>query len=289
MRALMWGRAYMKKFILFLAVLTVVGLAVSYWWQENYPSGSWRYKMTVEVETPEGVKTGGAVREVSAYRFPSPFPEDPVGHTQLVYGEAIVVDLGERGVLFALLTGPSLGVDYAQTLPFYVFPSAVGGTTAAGIKHYRALITDAVDLMPGWYPFFIHFKDISDRKTVELVRTIDQSCIIRSATKKDRDCVKEDRFSDVFGDGVRLKAVRLRMTKEPVTKGVVDRYLSWLAPWQDRRAKLPTHTIANSKDWDGASDPVFAQAAVAALKKRSLLKLWRLTQVSFCLKPGFGG
>jgi len=32
---------------------------------DSYVSGTWRYKMTVVVETPEGIKSGSAVREVS--------------------------------------------------------------------------------------------------------------------------------------------------------------------------------------------------------------------------------
>jgi hypothetical protein len=43
-------------------------LAMSVWaLNEKPPSGTWRYKMTVEVETPEGIKSGLAVREVTIH------------------------------------------------------------------------------------------------------------------------------------------------------------------------------------------------------------------------------
>lgn len=40
-----------------------------------------------------------------------------------VKGEAIVVDLGQRGVLFALLRGQTLGSDYSKYVLFKAIPS----------------------------------------------------------------------------------------------------------------------------------------------------------------------
>src|SRR4051812_15423843 len=86
------------------------------------PSGSgdtFRYKMTVTVTTPEGDKTGSAVREVSVTHGLHLTPEmQPAVHLK---GEAVVVDLGSRGVLFALLNGYYLGSDYGSDLPGYIF------------------------------------------------------------------------------------------------------------------------------------------------------------------------
>lgn len=44
-----------------IAILILVGLGyVS--WTILYPSATWRYRLTLEVETPEGVKTGSSPR-----------------------------------------------------------------------------------------------------------------------------------------------------------------------------------------------------------------------------------
>src|ERR1700722_17123777 len=72
-------------------------------------SDSWRYKMTVTVETPEGVKMGSAVREVTRYRVFNLTTKWT--YRFKVRGEAIVIDLGKRGTLFPLLVG-SVWADY---------------------------------------------------------------------------------------------------------------------------------------------------------------------------------
>ena len=58
--------------------------------------------MTITVDTPEGVKTGSAVHEISNSKGLFGFPD--AGNPADIEGEAVVVDLGERGVLFALIS-----------------------------------------------------------------------------------------------------------------------------------------------------------------------------------------
>src|SRR4051812_10059597 len=94
-----------KKSALFLIVLAALIIG----WNIAYPSGTWHYKMTVTVETPEGIKTGSAVRAVTVHLVPRLSLE--VHPTIEVKGEAVAVDLGRRGVLFALMRGGLRGDD----------------------------------------------------------------------------------------------------------------------------------------------------------------------------------
>lgn len=67
---------------------------------------TYRYRLTVEVETPEGLRIGSSVIEVRTHKGAAfPGPEAATAQVQ-VRGEAVAVDLGYRGVVFALLTGP---------------------------------------------------------------------------------------------------------------------------------------------------------------------------------------
>lgn len=141
-----------------IAIIAIIVLAVAVWWQVSFPSGSWRYKMTVTVETPEGVKTGFAVREVTVISVPQLTPE--MKPTVKLKGEAVVVDLGKRGLLFALLKGNKLGESHARNLPFYAFPYEKGGTTKSGIRHYSRLKAVSAELEPELYPTFVHFRDL---------------------------------------------------------------------------------------------------------------------------------
>jgi hypothetical protein len=61
------------------------------------PDASYRYKLTISVETPEGMKTGSNVVELDYYETAS-------GAPHRTYGQALVLDLGASGTLVALLT-----------------------------------------------------------------------------------------------------------------------------------------------------------------------------------------
>lgn len=212
--------------VLFVIIGVMVIGVFAWWntWSTLFPSGTWRYKMTVTVETPEGLKSGSAVREVRVQRGWRPLPEmKPIVSLK---GEAIAVDLGERGVLFALLHGYRLRYDYARDLTFYIFPSGRGGTTAEGLKYYSALKAGPVDISPEWYPLFVHFKDNDDPKTVELVLEMEPCIDSRTGRPSNTSyCITKDHFAEIYGAGVQLKSVTVEMTDEAVTRGVVGRYM----------------------------------------------------------------
>lgn len=189
-------------------------------------TGRWRYNMTVSVETPEGLKTGSAVREIYADRDLVTFPESGGGHAKVSAGEAVVVDLGKRGVLFALMAN-DYGSDYAYTIVFDSFPFSSGDLTPAGIRHYRALKTGKVTLTPDHYPAMVTFADMRDPKSVEPVWQGEHynEKVGHGARRSFR--VATDNFEKIFGSGVKLNEVTIEMTDEPVTSGI-DNYLPWL-------------------------------------------------------------
>ena len=79
-----------------LAALALTGCGDTY---------EWNQKITVEVETPDGVKSGSSVqhiRWVAGAGYPG---MDGPSADSKVTGEAVVVDLGGGKYLFALLSG----------------------------------------------------------------------------------------------------------------------------------------------------------------------------------------
>ena len=93
----------MKKLFVSIALVVVLLLGGSAYIQKKFPSGSWRYRMVVVVETPEGEKVGQAVRQVNAQRSISILRDNAQRTYVSVIGEAVVVDLGKYGYLFALM------------------------------------------------------------------------------------------------------------------------------------------------------------------------------------------
>ena len=212
------------KIIIILLSITVIGiggwLGFKAWWNESYPTGTWRYKMTVFVETPEGIKTGSAVREVTISKGVSLTPESTA--VKLVRGEAVVVDLGQRGTLFAVMRDGSSS-DHTYNIVFNAFPFP-GETTAEGVRYYSHLKPGTkATLELKSHPLMVTFKDINDPKTVEIVYAAE-----RYWDGKDQYRVKENNFEKLFDKGVKLKEVTIEITDEPIDYKL-EKFLSWIS------------------------------------------------------------
>jgi hypothetical protein len=163
-----------------------------------------RYKMTVEVQAPDGLKSGFAVREVL---YPSstdgwfPFGESK-GYPTLI-GEAVAVDIASGKTLFALLTSGDAMPDYAAR---------------DIVSLFRQLNTDEVQLWPNPpkvrapiirnpLPMLVTFNDISDPTSIQRL--------------------EPERLVDSFGAGVQLKRIMIEKTNEETTVAIVKR-LEWL-------------------------------------------------------------
>ena len=191
------------KYGLATLVLVLIAGAVAYAAvQANMDQYSWNYKITVNIETPEGVKTGSAVRQVlnrDNTLFGKKIPEAP-SRLSAVKGEAVVIDLGERGVVFGLIEHGSYGELYAA------FPTETPASLK-GVDYYNSLPMGAKAELPkeNW-PKMAMFSDIDDPKSVKAVNKLD--------------------LSKTFGNGYSWKSITIQIVNEPVTWGIVDRYLS---------------------------------------------------------------
>ena len=129
----------------FLSIAASLGGALALAGCDKPGSGAaYRYRLTLDVETPEGAKTGSSVIEVRTWE--THFEGKRTNHE--VRGQAVVVDLGARGLLFALLAGRGenggLGsVDHAAYLPALV---ALRGKK---LRELRSGIPEKV-VLDGW-------------------------------------------------------------------------------------------------------------------------------------------
>lgn len=169
-----------------------------------------RYKMIVEVETPQGVKIGSSVREMGLGKR-----RQIVGVSVKFRGEAVIVDLPGGQTLFALLTGGDGDPDYAKMLggraevwgkspseprkgPVELYPKA---PDTIGLKHTNPL------------PMLVRFRDLADPTSVERVDPND--------------------LAASFGPGVRLKRIAIEASDDVVTNGIEKR-LIWLPSHYDK-------------------------------------------------------
>ncbi|MFA7276427.1 MAG: hypothetical protein WC043_06470 [Pseudobdellovibrionaceae bacterium] len=205
-----------------LSVAAVIILAIgTAWAMDGHETYTWRYKTTVTLETPEGEKTGSAVREVIVNVKPYPIDTRRPYRTKVhLKGEAVVIDLGKRGVLFSLLSSGNLGVNHGSDIVFYAFDGPAG-LTLEGLKYYSHLKDAKTSLDPKFRPTMVMFKDMGDPKTVTLAYGVKMTSVPNQAENQyDYD----DHLEELFGKGVKLKEVTVEMTDDPVTREV-SRYL----------------------------------------------------------------
>lgn len=210
-----------RKISIALVVLIAIVATGYVAWAEMFPSGTWRYKMTVTVDTPEGIKTGSAVREIKLKRNIAKYLNPDIkGSTDKVFGESVVVDLGERGVIFALINWNSYEEFY------YAFPGNFNALSER-INYYDDLPIGSFALLPEKkYPKFVIFSDRADPKSVKVLPCKD--------------------FASTLGQGVKLKNISIEKTSETVTRksrqflpsfGPETGFIEWLRllPYADER------------------------------------------------------
>lgn len=198
-----------KKWVLVVVFVLMATSAV--WAITDYiiPK-TWNYKVTVNIDTPEGVKSGSAVREVSNYtNIASWINPDVASRSTSVKGEAVVIDLGKRGVVFALVGHDSYRELYSAfpvkapaSIEGTVYYDSLKPSTTAELKDVRAR------------PKLVTFENLNDPKTIKPIYY--------------------GKMEGVLGEGVRLKSITVEITDEPVTWGI-EKWLPWIPNYYNKR------------------------------------------------------
>lgn len=179
----------------------------------------YRYRLTVEVETPQGLRSGSSVIEI----------EQSIGRTTMsgfgeqvfvrIRGEAVAVDLPDGHTLFTLLRSGS-DVEWAARVIPLLSPTANDDNPLDDLL----LLEGKKQLPRTWsapgpfnnrsaYPMMVTFGDLADPTSVVEVDA--------------------DDLAASFGDGVKLKHITVQLTDDPVTTGIGKR-LGWLPNYYDK-------------------------------------------------------
>lgn len=182
---------------------------------------SYRYRLTVEVDTPQGVKIGSSVIQID---------EAEQGglegsHLQVrMTGEAVAVDLQGSKTLFALLDGSPLSAItqklQAKPSDWYAVDKALKDTEGVfdvprTVANFRGKQVDA-------WPMLVTFGDVADPRTVKRVDPDDAAATL--------------------GEGIRIRRITVEMTDDDVTTGIEKRlperfWSSWARAHNDEMEK----------------------------------------------------
>lgn len=153
-----------------IAVILLIGatFAVSLTaWGKSF--GTYRFRLTIEAETPEGVRSGSGVMSVSYSQAPS--LQGGATAVARFRGEAVFVDLGNGCNVVALLAHGRNSEDGSSIswLPVTALTGAPwgwGSTQALeALKARGKRLEGRVELKPPLIPTLVTFADVSDPRT----------------------------------------------------------------------------------------------------------------------------
>lgn len=183
---------------------------------------TYRYRLTVEVDTPQGLRRGSSVIEVRTVdQVAFPGPETGIMLTKIT-GEAIAIDLPGRQTLFALLTSSTDRPDYPSYLALEAYRSP--GFPPDRDDAIRWLLDQhrARELPRQLYPMFARFRDVRDPMTMEFVHP--------------------DEIAQAF-EGCRISRIAIEITRDDPTQNLEKRM-----PWLNMRGEK---TPSNRKTVEG--------------------------------------
>ncbi len=193
-------------------------------------------KVTLEVETPTGVKAASAVQLVHKTHTYRGLPEATGVRTNF-RGEAVVLEVLPGQYLFALFSSKldrsrRFGLFYQYGLD-EVYRRELGltkGSYKHGTVKERYDLTmrlkgRAITIPKKYYPLLVTFKNINDPASVELV--------------------DPDNLAATFGQNIKLKRVTIEITDEPVTRGKVEKVLGWFGTHAGLLSGKKTYDLKN--------------------------------------------
>jgi hypothetical protein len=206
----------------FLAILVAVGVALYLGVILAFPSYTLRYRLTIEIDTPDGARSGSSVIEVT--RRDVRWILIAQGRYEFdLRGEAVFVDLGSNRNVIALLT------DRMITLPIEAYGYYKWDEAAWTGK---AKMEGPIELEPRLVPTLVSFPDLTNPKTGQIFLKVDSQ-----ETKQSHRASRSDslvrRSDEPLGSNVRFRRAWLErvptgswplrilgVTGTPVTHGI---------------------------------------------------------------------
>lgn len=193
-----------------------ITLLLSYFaFQLAYPTYTHRYRLTIGIEVDGKESIGSSVVEVNARDQPKVLPH--LGLIVRIRGEAVQVDLGRHGTLFAILAHGPHGKDpdlmRELALQAFALPKRAGFENYGTIRGLRG----SRDLALSLIPTLVLLADISDVDSARVVRP--------------------DRLEQDIGPRVHLRRAQVELTDD-FTATQLAQKLSWLNMLKNDRKRL---------------------------------------------------
>lgn len=225
-----------------VAMLAGGGAAILTGCGNLFPS-RYRFRMTVEVDTPQGLRSGSSVMEVASSLATWKTSDSHALETRL-RGEAVAIDISPDQTLYALIgdAAPGRGLAGDVTLSFepnYTGPNSfIASVSKLGQSDQ---LGRTLDLPRERYPMMVRFLDATDPQTIQLVDPTN--------------------LSSSFKTDINLRRVNVTITNDPITRGLEKR-LTWLPEFYGkkldgsryRHSSLPANSLGSGSFSTEAND-----------------------------------
>ena len=158
----------------------------------------YRFRMTVEVDTPQGLRSGSSVYEVSAWNSPKILPDERARDWR-VRGEALTISLPDGPVFVLLKTGNRYRSDFAAMSMGTLDPDFDNDVVESAGRISGSWSTRRGEVPRADWPLMVRFRDLGDPTSVERVDP----------------------------EAIGVKRIVLETTSDEVTTGIEKR-LGWL-------------------------------------------------------------
>lgn len=201
-------RKSLRRWFVIISIISA-SIYLPYSWL-NQNTAAVRFSVIVVLEVDGEVKEYSNVMQVEYTRYDQVSGLGYGGSTK-TWGEALVIDLGNRGRAYMLIDNYP-----ASILRSYNVRASVGSLKPEHLHKLRGLnseikwnYTNYFTKKKILYPKFIAFKNENDPNSIFEI--------------------KERNFNEHFGEEVKFLDLRLSITDEEITKGVLVKYLPWLS------------------------------------------------------------
>ncbi len=183
-------------------------------------STTYRYKLTFNVATPDGVKSASSVAEIKSEVSGSFWHAGAADH---VKGEALYLDLGPgRRPIVALIWRPPVLRDerpytrWGEVSPSGLLSYLMGITPKPDFDYQKDLINERRRMKSVKSVFEVNPKDLPDLVTFANVADPNSAMVVEA-----------EHLDATLGPGIRWQSITIQIVDEPVTRGLEKR-LPWL-------------------------------------------------------------